>query len=338
MAEFVSSPSAYQVKLQQFEGPLDLLLHLIKKSEVDIFNIPIASITDEYLAHLDMMRDLDVNVAGEFIVMAATLIYMKSKMLLPKDEKADPEEDPRADLVRQLLEYQQFKQISETFGQWEVRARDYMPREMEDHELKEEEFVEATLYDLLRAFQKMAVYFPQEDLREIARETFSVTQKMNEVLDHLEQQEALHWRWKEWLEELVEHTDALGTVVSFKRKGELIAMFLAVLELVRLKLARVMQSNRFGEIHLMRSETPVPESLTWSGEVPVEAESKPQAAVEFSGQIPIVGPQGTVTSDAGDVTSEQDETGAQVNNPIESFSDSIIEKGESNGQNASDGV
>jgi segregation and condensation protein A len=246
--DFVSSPTAHRVKLPVFEGPLDLLLHLIRKSEVDIFNIPIAAITEEYLGHLELMEALDVNVAGEYLVVAATLIHIKSKMLLPKDEKEEAQEDPRADLVRQLLEYEQFKKISLSFGAMEARRREFYPRPLAEDELVEEEFVEATLFDLLKAFQRMAFYLPQETLKEIAGETFSVTQKMNELLDSLEQDPHYHWRW-------------FGG-----SRGELIAKLLAVLELVRMKLIQVMQSQRFGEIHVTRAVDDLPDAVEFVGE------------------------------------------------------------------------
>lgn len=281
MSDFTSSPTAFKIKLPVFEGPLDLLLHLIRKNEVDILNIPIASITEEYLAHLRLMEALDVNVAGEYLVVAATLIHIKSKMLLPKEETETPQEDPRADLVRQLMEYQQFKKISESFGFMEARQRDVFPRPVEDDEFIEEEFVEATLFDLLKAFQRMAHYLPQETLNEIAGETFSVTQKMNDLLDALEKDPHFHWRW---YDELFPHRNALEAAMAGlsssetgveeirsvgevgRRRGELIAMLLAVLELVRMKLVQVFQSKRFGEIHVSRAVEELPETIEWVGE------------------------------------------------------------------------
>ncbi len=248
MSEFVSSPTAYQVRLNVFEGPLDLLLHLIRKNEVDILNIPMAQITEEYLGHLRLMEALDVNIAGEYLVMAATLVYIKSKMLLPPDESAAVEEDPRVDLVRQLMEYQQFKRISESFGTMEGRQRDLFPRRVEEDALIEEEVIEATLFDLLKAFQRMAWYFPQETLNEISGDSFSVTQKMNELLDTLEKDPTFHWQWEE------------------HKKAELIAMLLAILELVRMKLVLVLQSRRFGDIHVTRSQETVSETVQWAGE------------------------------------------------------------------------
>lgn len=228
----------YKVKLPEFEGPLDLLLHLIKKNEMDIFNIQISKITEEYLKYIEMMGSVDLDVAGEFIVMAATLIYIKSKMLLPKEEGEIDEEDPRTDLVNRLLEYKRFKELSGNFGVLETKQREFFSKDPEDIE-ESTEYVEATLFDLLRAFQKIVAFLPKDEIREIDRAEFDVAQKINEILDNLEQN-------KEF---------SLNEYVSQKNRVlEIIAVFLAVLELVKMKLIKIFQSKLFDDIKIMGTE------------------------------------------------------------------------------------
>lgn len=230
----------YQVKLPIFEGPFDLLLHLIKKNEIDIYNIPISKITDEYLAYIQMMEMLDLNIAGDFIVMAATLMYIKSKMLLPPDEtEEEVVEDPRAELVRKLLEYKRFKEAAEQLSNLESKKRNIFSRE-ENKDLKEEEeYVEATLFDLLRVFKNILIYLPKEEIQEIAREEFSVAQKINDILDRLEKEPQIKF-------------NSLFELISKRR--EIIAIFLALLELVRLKLIRAYQSRLFDEINIVATK------------------------------------------------------------------------------------
>ena len=155
--DFESSPDAYRVKLVGFEGPLDLLLHLVKKNEVDPSNIPVATITDQYLAYLELMQQLDLDVAGEYLVMAATLLHLKSRLLLPVDETAEDEdgEDPRAELTRQLLEYQRFKEAAEMLGRRDLLERDVFARPpmRDDTEVEGDAMYDVSLGELLDALQ-----------------------------------------------------------------------------------------------------------------------------------------------------------------------------------------
>ncbi|MEK6645115.1 MAG: segregation/condensation protein A [Candidatus Firestonebacteria bacterium] len=231
----------YNVKLPAFEGPFDLLLHLIKENEVNIYDIPVAKITEEYLKYIQMMEILDLNIAGEFIVMAATLIHIKSKMLLPVEKTQEGEEiDPRAELVRRLLEYQKFKEAASNFSELENKQRDvfyrFIPDEVKDGD---EEFVEVTLFDLLKAFQGIIAYLPKEEVLKITREEIKVTQKINEILDKLEITKNINFS------ELFDKT---------MNKLHIIATFLAVLELVRLKLIKAYQSKNFADIQIIRTE------------------------------------------------------------------------------------
>ncbi|MDH3998596.1 MAG: segregation/condensation protein A, partial [Desulfuromonadales bacterium] len=153
--------ASYSVHLENFEGPLDLLLHLIKKNEMDIYDIPMAEITSQYLAILDTMKTLNLDVAGEFLLMAATLIHVKSKLLLPKvaeDETEEEEDDPRAELVRRLLEYQKYKEVSLTLDDSPQLYRDVFARKAPEPEVLEAvagEFVAVGLYDLLEALKEV---------------------------------------------------------------------------------------------------------------------------------------------------------------------------------------
>src|SRR4030066_2573303 len=148
--------SGYTIKLPAFEGPLDLLLHLIKEDKVDIYDIPIAQITKQYIDYLDLMKELNLEIAGEFLLMAATLIHIKSKMLLPLEEKAGEDEeaeDPRAEMIRKLLEYKSFKEVAEELGKREDTWRDifYNPPD-KSMEGEDEVFIEVGLFELLEAF------------------------------------------------------------------------------------------------------------------------------------------------------------------------------------------
>jgi len=180
--------SAYQVQLPIFEGPLDLLLHLIKINEIDIYDIPIAVITAQYLEYLKFMRELNLDVAGEYLVMAATLAYIKSKMLLPSSpETAEEEtgEDPRDELVQRLLDYQRFKQAAEKLGNKEILGRDVFARS--GSEKKEENGeVEANLFDLIEALRGILKKVgTQDELLDFTKEKISLKDKMIEIIERL---------------------------------------------------------------------------------------------------------------------------------------------------------
>lgn len=235
----------YSVKLETFEGPLDLLLHLIKKNEVDIHDIPIYTITRQYLEYIKMMKELNLEVAGEFLVMAATLIQIKSKTLLPPEpdeENAEEEqEDPRAELVRRLLEYQKYKEAallldSRTLLGREVFARTFPPPDLDGFEPEEEE-PEVGLFELLKAFQQVLAKVPAETFHEVEAETLSIADRMTEILDLLQGKENIEF-------------DALFPPESLRRDF-VIVTFLAVLELCRLKTIRIVQNSRYGSIWII---------------------------------------------------------------------------------------
>ncbi|RPJ41975.1 MAG: segregation/condensation protein A, partial [Deltaproteobacteria bacterium] len=190
-----------KVKLEIFEGPLDLLLHLIKKNEIDIYDIPITMITQQYLEYLDVMKSLNLDIAGEFLLMAATLLHIKSKMLLPPsedelaEENPEAEEDPRAELVRRLLEYQRFKEAALEMNRSDLLDREVFTRTFyqEDFLKEAEEAVvgDAALFDLLEALKKVLEALPPEEFQEISLDHLSLKDKINAVMEALWEKETL---------------------------------------------------------------------------------------------------------------------------------------------------
>ena len=236
---------SYKIKLEIFEGPLDLLLFLIKESELDISNIPIAEITKQYLEYLDLMRHMDLNIAGEYLVMAATLMHIKSKMLLPAEEAAEEdieEDDPRAELVKKLLEYQQFKEAASHLELREVRQKDIFARAPQDakkfRDDSGEVYFEATVFDLISAFSTVLTRVSKEKFQEVIKDEFTVSEKIHELLHKL----------------TAEKTISVDNLFKkAKNKLEIIATFLAILELIRLKEIIVFQRRPFGQIQIMRN-------------------------------------------------------------------------------------
>jgi segregation and condensation protein A len=241
--DFESSVDAYPVKLDNFEGPLDLLIHLIKKNEVNIYDIPIALITEQYLAFIALMQDLDLDVAGEFLVMAATLIHIKSRMLLPRPDptQEDPEEDPREALVRRLLEHQKFKAAAELlYEKATLRSAQWMRPDGRIAELAGEEYepeLEVDLFSLLAAFRSVL----ERAQIPIPGEQISVETRIAHLLLRLSETEACGF------EDLF--SDA-------STRGDLIVTFLALLEMIRLRLIRVFQSNPLGPIRVYKRARP----------------------------------------------------------------------------------
>ncbi len=232
---------SYAIQLDNFEGPLDLLLHLIKKNEMDIYDIPMSAITEQYLVTLDAMKDLNLDVAGEFLLMAATLLHIKSKMLLPKiieEELEEEEEDPRAELVRRLLEYQKYKEVSQTLESQPQLGRDLFTRSAPEPEVLEEAesgFVAVGLFDLLAALQDVLRESPEPFVHEVNMEQLTIKDRINTILTMLKGQESM----------------AFGDLFSGGiKRNEMIVTFLALLELVKLRMVRLMQNVRHGTIWL----------------------------------------------------------------------------------------
>lgn len=233
----------YSVKTQAFEGPLDLLLHLIKKNEIDIYDIPIADITRQYLEYLEIMKTLNLDVAGEFLVVAATLLHIKSRMLLPvPEEPQQDEEDPRADLVRQLLEYQSIKEAAFSLDKREILERDVFVRKAFPEEFEVEErdvdLEGLTLFGLIEAFKKVIAEFPEEAAHEVFAERVSISDKISLILEALD------------TEDNVSFYDLLK---GARRRQDVIVTFLAILELIKLKMIKAHQAQACGPIWVYKA-------------------------------------------------------------------------------------
>ena len=242
----------YQVHIENFDGPLDLLLHLIKKNEMDLYDIPIAEITAQYLEILDTMQTLNLDVAGEFLLMAATLVHVKSRMLLPKvteDETEEEESDPRAELVRRLLEYQKYKDAAEELDSCPKLNHDVFDRFAPEPEVLEKSdggFAEVGLFDLLAALNDVLSQTPEPSFHSVDVDYLSVTDRINAILDRLQGEQSLAF-------------DDLFAE-RFVRQ-DVIVTFLAMLELVRMRMIRFMQNQRFGTIWLMPAVEVSPEEI-----------------------------------------------------------------------------
>ncbi|GAM10818.1 segregation and condensation protein A [Geobacter sp. OR-1] len=238
--------SGYTVRVDTFEGPLDLLLHLIRKNEMEICDIPIASITRQYLEYLELMKELNLEVAGEFLVMASTLLQIKSRMLLPspeEDEAGEAEEqDPRAELIRRLLEYQRYKDAAAVLGARELLGRDLFSRSLpfpdELEEKGEDQPLVLELFDLVEAFRQVLSKVPFERFHDVISETISVAERIGRILDKIDQSGSVLF------EELFDEEPLTRELV--------IATFLALLELCRLNSIKVAQSEPFAAILLIR--------------------------------------------------------------------------------------
>jgi segregation and condensation protein A len=248
--EFESSPDAYRVKLDLFEGPLDLLLHLIRKSEVNIYDIPVADITEQYLAYITLMEELNLDVAGEFLVMAATLIHIKSKMLLPRPETAQEslldEEDPRDELVRRLLEHQKFKQAADALHDRETaRSAQFTRPDSRVADAVSDDYepeLDVDLFSLLAAFKGVLTRASRRSQMVLPPEQISIEDRMHQLLDRLSETQACGF------EDLFEDGDG--------SRSFMIVTFLALLEMIRLKLIRVFQSGGFGAIRVYKRARP----------------------------------------------------------------------------------
>ena len=235
------SGSELTIRLEAFEGPLDLLLHMIKKEEIDIWNIPIARITEQYLEYLQIMKDLNINLAGEWLMMAATLIYIKSKMLLPPDpSKAigeEIEDDPRKELVYELLEHQKFKNAAEMLYTREEVENSVWTNPPAEAVEEAGEVVTVTLFDLLRAFNEVVKRFEEQRVLEVAHEEVTVEQKIADMRRIL-----------------MFHDKILFSsfFAVFNSRRHLIATFLALLELVRMREVWLVQEMAFGEIQISK--------------------------------------------------------------------------------------
>lgn len=241
----------YKVQFEVFEGPLDLLLYLIKKEEVDIYEVNLTRLAVQFVEHIETMRLLDLDIAGEFLVMAATLLYLKSRELLPKDQRAqtgeedeEDSQDPRWELIRQLAEYKKFKDAAARLQEMELRQENTYPRL--PHRLEFERGAApgqtASVFDLIHAVNQILQRFGgKEDLREIFEDKWTVSEKIEELRRRL----ASTPRFK--FSELF---------ASSTTRTEVVVTFLAMLELIRLKALAALQSEPFGDIELVHTGRP----------------------------------------------------------------------------------
>lgn len=235
--------SGITVHLEAFEGPLDLLLHLIRKEEIDIWNIPIAHITEQYLEYLEIMKDLNINLAAEWLMMASTLIYIKSRMLVPQEkeeEDSDEEaEDPRHELVYQLLEHQKFKNAAEMLYTREEVENAVWNKPPEDALENANEIIAVSLFDLLKAFHEVVRRFEEQQILEMDHEEVTVEEKIEDIRNRL-----------------IMHDQIVFSALfaESRSKRHMIVTFLALLELVRMREVWLYQKKAFDEIQITKNK------------------------------------------------------------------------------------
>jgi segregation and condensation protein A len=240
----------YKVKFEVFEGPLDLLLYLIKKEEVDIYEVNLTSLATQFIEYIETMRLLDLEIAGEFLVMASTLMYIKSRELLPVEQQVQVEgeedgDDPRWELIRQLVEYKKFKDAAASLQVLEARQEDIFPRMPGKLEFESEAAApraDVSIFDLVNAVNSVLKRFTKrEDLRDIFEDKWSVSEKIEFLMKTLSEQLRVKF-------------SALFEGVT--SRSEVVVTFLALLELIRLKQLTAVQSEAFGEIEICRVTQP----------------------------------------------------------------------------------
>jgi segregation and condensation protein A len=232
----------YTVKVDIFEGPLDLLLHLIKQNQLDIYDIPIALVTEQYLEYIRIMKALDLTIAGEFLVMAATLMYIKSRMLLPAplEDEEEEGEDPRTELVQRLVEYKRFKEAAFHLSHQPLLGRDVFIRPVQDIEAEAGE-IEADLFHLIDALRELLKHQQVEDFHEVTLERITLREKIRELYERLQ-----------GVGEAVPFSALFAPLAS---RVELIITFLALLELIRSGMVRAYQRDAFGPLWVTRAVT-----------------------------------------------------------------------------------
>ncbi|MGQ0504021.1 MAG: segregation and condensation protein A [Myxococcaceae bacterium] len=241
----LSPQDAFRIALPNFEGPLDLLLHLIREHKLDIFDIPIALVTEKYLLHLEKMQEINLDIAGEFLVMASTLAHIKSRLLLPRQEvvgepiEQEEQGDPRADLVRRLLDYQKYKEAAEMLGKQDVLDRDVFTRKVpvEATPIPDEEvgLVEISIYKLIEALDRVLKSITPERQHEVVRDRISITDAIRELAERLRAEGEVSF---------------FSVFEGARERSRIIATFLAILEMCKLKLIRVHQAEEGGDILL----------------------------------------------------------------------------------------
>ncbi len=237
-----ATDEALRLHLEKFEGPFEVLLYLIKSQEIDIFDIPIAKITEQYIRFLELMREENLDVAGEFLVLAATLIQIKSKMILPAEldteEEEVEEEDPRLELVEKLLEYRRYRDLSQQLQSLEEERANWFARNVKpeiEADPDEEEYIEVSLYDLIQAFRGVLRFITEGLSHTVVGEGASVDEKIVFIEEQLAEKQSLAW---------------VDLFRECKSRVELVCCFLAILELCRMGRIRAHQHQIFGDIRL----------------------------------------------------------------------------------------
>jgi segregation and condensation protein A len=236
--DLASGNGKYKIALDVFEGPFDLLLHLIRENELDIYRVRLSEITDQYISYIEIIQELDLEIAGEFLVIAATLLHLKSRALLPEEEQDEEEEfieeDAGAQLIKQLIEYHRFKEASSELRQMEDKQVLRFERQRVKDPLELEGFVEVDLFDLLKAFQNVLQFVRTEDVTEVEKEPVSIEEKMAEILTTLMEKKSVEF------EELFKDEPT---------RQMMVVTFLAMLELTKQQNIVIRQDAQFGNIH-----------------------------------------------------------------------------------------
>jgi len=260
--EQTEDDAAYSVSLPEFEGPLDLLLHLVKRHELDIFDIPISFITQKYLEYLGLMQQLNLDVAGEYLLMAATLAHIKSRELLPQvpgddleEEEGEDGPDPKEELIRRLLEYQKYKDAADQLGDRPMLGRRIFRRGAPMEPLEPEElqpFAEVSIFALVSALADVLKRTHVHLVHDVVIDRISISDRINIIVDRLEQQETLRF------EECFSLQGSLAQI-----RHEVVVTFLAILEMARLHMVRLVQHEELGQIYLARASDlqPVEEAV-----------------------------------------------------------------------------
>ncbi len=229
----------YRVNLEMFEGPLDLLLYLIKKNDLDVYDIPISFVLEEYMRYLDTLKELDIDLAGDFLLMAAEMAHIKSRLLLPDEggqAEETEEEDPRADLVRRLLEYQQFKEASEKLIERKILGRDVFVQQFHEKPVQETDGpIEGNVFDLIEAFSKILKKAPAQSFHDVAVDRISINDRIYQIVERIKKGVTLT------LEELLDGDYSRYTIII---------SFLALLEMSKLRMIKVFQTEHVGAVYV----------------------------------------------------------------------------------------
>lgn len=256
----------FKVRIPDFEGPLDLLLFFIRRDELDIYNIPIAYITQEFLSYIRVMQMLDLELAGEFIVMAATLMHVKVRMLLPRTETEEGEEeiDPRAELTQRLLEYKRFKESAEELQKLELDQRERYFRSLFKYDMKkaavtedEDVLEDVTMFQLIKAFQRAMTNIPKKVVHEVRAVPWSIEEQGAWLMQRFDQRARFNF---------------IEIMREMKEKMQVVITFIALLELIRAHRVRVEVYGQFNDIDIIRSDDATPE-ITAEPEIPAAADA-----------------------------------------------------------------